>query len=422
MKRRLKKFLSVCLILTLLLPGNIVIDVTKSEAATGDTTTRSLQDSALLEALMAQYTSFIVVKHKQLGNSDYAYTDSLSEYKDDDSPEREYSFFPGSQLILMTLVKQGNGTVSENETVLIDSPDGLVRDPDVSADGSKVVFSWKKNDSDDFHLYEMTIATKEVKQLTYGSGVADVEPCYCADGSIIFESTRDQETIDCWVTEVFNLFKCDADGGNIIRLGYDQVATTGVTACEDGRLLYTRWDYNDRGQMFVQSIFQMFEDGTMQTEVYGNDSNWPTTLLHTREIPGVSGKYISIVSGHHVLQAGKVCIVDTNKGRNDKEAVNYIFPNEYNNKNDNVDTLGQEGPMYKYPYALNEKEFWVSRAAGGWNTSDKRKTDYDICLMNTEGESVILVDGSNDLPAAQMVPIKTSNLFQRASLVNYSGN
>ena len=207
--------------------------------------------------------------------------------------------------------------VTEEE--LIKSATGVLRDPDVSEDGTKIVYSFKENsDNDDFHLYEYDLTTKKKRQLTFGMGTADIEPVYTANGSIVFNSTRDVQTVDCWHTPVSNLYTCDGDGGNITRLGYDQVHTTYPTTTSDGRVLYTRWDYNDRSQMYVQALFQMFPDGTLQTEVFGNDANNPTTLLHTREIPGSSYKYITIISGHHMHQIGKVAIVDTSLGRNER--------------------------------------------------------------------------------------------------------
>ena len=45
----------------------------------------------------------------------------------------------------------------------------------------------------------------------------------------------------------------------------------------DGRVVYTRWEYSDRGQIYPQPLFQMNPDGTGQTEYYGNNSWFPTT-------------------------------------------------------------------------------------------------------------------------------------------------
>ena len=74
---------------------------------------------------------------------------------------------------------------------LIDAPDGVIRDPDVSYDGKRILFAWKKSDrGDDYHLYEMELETGEVRQLTFGLGFADYEGAYLPNGDIIFNSTR----------------------------------------------------------------------------------------------------------------------------------------------------------------------------------------------------------------------------------------
>ena len=66
-------------------------------------------------------------------------------------------------MVLLTMVDKGD-TVEVYEYTLLNSNAGVVRDPDVSADGKKVLYSYKKSTTDDFHIYEMDIATKEEKR------------------------------------------------------------------------------------------------------------------------------------------------------------------------------------------------------------------------------------------------------------------
>ena len=386
--------------------------------------TETLKRSKLLDDMMNYATSYVVVYHKQLGGSHYAYTEGLAEELGDgnrSSEGNEATFRPGSKMTLVTLSYKDDKVVKEEKT-LVNCPGGVIRDPDVSKDGSKVVFSMKNNAADDYHLYVYDLATNKSTQITFGNGQADIEPVFNADGSIIFNSTRDTQTVDCWKTPVSNMYKCDADGKNIIRLGYDQVHTTYPTTAEDGRIIYTRWDYNDRNQMYVQAVFQMFSDGTGQTEIFGNNVNNPTTLLHTREIPGNSGKYVSIVCGHHIYQCGKLAVIDTAKGRNNSKSLTYVWPDsdtrELEKKTDNDTSNYQSGRVYKYPYAISDSEFLVSTCKQ-YNGGD---TPFDIMLINTDGDSVRIAKGSSSLPASQIVPIKTSNIFNRASMVDYSGD
>ena len=206
-------------------------------------------------------------------------------------------------------------------STLIDDPDGVIRDPAVSYDGKRILFAWKKSDrEDDFHLYEMEVATREIRQLTFGLGFADYEGCYLPNGDIIFTSTRCVQIVDCWWTEVSNLYTCDADGEFLRRVSFDQVHSNYPQVLPDGRVVYTRWDYNDRGQLFPQPLFQMNSDGTGQTEYYGNNSWFPTTIAHARAIPG-SDKLIAIATGHHCIQTGALIVIDAKKGSRESSGV-----------------------------------------------------------------------------------------------------
>lgn len=72
------------------------------------------------------------------------------------------------------------------ETTLLRDEDGVFRDPDVSYDGRRILFSWKKSSrADDYHLYEMDFETRQVRQLTYGLGFADYEGIYLPNGDAV---------------------------------------------------------------------------------------------------------------------------------------------------------------------------------------------------------------------------------------------
>ena len=83
-----------------------------------------------------------------------------------------------------------------------------------------------------------------------------------------------------------NLYTCNMNGEDVVRLTYGQVFTQFPTILADGRIVYTRWDYNDRGQIYPQGLFTMNMDGTRQTALYGNNSWYPTSLIQTRSNTG----------------------------------------------------------------------------------------------------------------------------------------
>ncbi|MBQ9963613.1 MAG: discoidin domain-containing protein [Clostridia bacterium] len=460
----MKKHLSILLTFALcigLLSGVSSFSL-QTEAASADSsewvaaspktpTVTAMEQSDLLDELMAQYTTFVVVRHRQLGGSHYAYSEALSDtaIEADSSPNpEEVSYRVGAELVLVELENK-NGQATRTETVLLSDGDGVLRDPDVSEDGTKVLFSWSKaKQTDDFHLYEYDLLTDKYRQLTFGVGVADTEPKYMPNGDIIFSSTRMTQVIDCFYAPVSNLYRCGPDGENIVRVGYDQVHTTYPTLTDDGRVLYTRWDYNDRTQIYTQAIFQMFPDGTNQTEVYGNNTNFPPSLLHTRQVVGTTDQYISIASGHHTYQAGKLCIVDTSKGRNadtpDNDTITFLVGKDEQDElpyiqsadDEYHDRYGQWGFVYKYPYSITKDTFLVSGADIGYangSSYEAEKTGwgnagwgnsgaFKIYIMNTAGDRVELVGMSGSIGASQIVPVAKRTLFERASMVNYTSS
>jgi len=306
-----------------------------------------------LQTLLARAPRIIFTKHYDLGGSFYAYTEGQSD------AQNERSFVPGASLCLLTM----DGPYGRVET-LLDDPGGVIRDPDVSYDGARVLLAWKKSlDGDDFHLYELDMATRQLRQLTSGLGFADYEGVYAPSGDILFNSTRCVQTVDCWWTEVSNLYTCDRDGRFLRRLSFDQVHTNHPAVTPDGRVLYTRWDYNDRGQVFPQGLFQMLPDGTGQTEAYGNNSWFPTSILHARAIPD-SGRIVAIFSGHHTLQKGWLGILDPAQGRQENTGAQLIAPIR-KTEPVHVDGYGQDGDQFQYPYPLGQTEFIVAFKPAG---------------------------------------------------------
>ncbi|MCY3020304.1 MAG: hypothetical protein NTW87_14900 [Planctomycetota bacterium] len=330
-----------------------------------------------LKPLLAKWQKFAFAKHWNVGGSHYAYTECQSD------AQAERNWIPGTALCIL----EQTGLYGEVQT-LIDDPKGVIRNPDVSYDGTKILFAWKKDDrKDDYHLYEWDVATKTQRQVTDGLGFADYEGCYLPTGDIIFSSTRCVQIVDCWWTEVSNLYTCNKDGKYLRRLGYDQVHTNFPTPTDDGRVLYTRWDYNDRGQLYPQPLFQMFMDGTAQTECYGNNSWFPTTIIHARQIPGTA-KIVSIATGHHSDQSGKLLLIDPAKGRQENEGAQLIAPPRPT-KADIIDGYGQDGEQFQYPYPLDETHYLLTYSP----------LDPGRCGLKGFGMYFMDIDGKRELLA-----------------------
>ncbi len=361
-----------------------------------------------LRTVRALAPKIVFTRHRTVRPSFFAYTEGQSD------AQSERHFLPGSELCLWD-------AASGQTTTLVADPGGAIRDPAVSWDGQRVLFAWKKSlDEDDYHIYELSIASNQVRQITLGLGFADYEPAFLPSGDIIFASTRCVQTVDCWWTEVSNLYTCDPDGRFLRRLGFDQVHTVYPQVLDDGRVIYTRWDYSDRGQIFPQGLFQMFPDGTGQTEFYGNNSWFPTTIAHARGIPGTE-KALAVLCGHHTSQAGKLAIIDPAKGRQENSGVQLIAPVR-ETPAERIDGYGQDGELFQYPYPLNDREFLVTYAPLGWEQPERcaGDADFGIYWMDLAGHRELLAWNSK-LPSSQPVPLvpRTRPLL-RANRVDYT--
>ena len=243
---------------------------------------------ARLQALRERAAQFIYVKHGIFG----CMQGLAGKYDIPDEQVRDYTFGfkQGGQLCLGTVLE--DGTIQHE--VLLEKPAGAICYPNLSWDARTLVFSMRDNfETDSYYLYTMDMATRRVRQITFPlrkNGqplpVADCEPAFLPDGRIVFTSTRDVHISDCWYRAGGNIYCCDADGGNIRRLTFDQLMSNNPQVLDDGRIVFTRWEYNDRNALFAHPLISMNPDGTAQTVYYGNYSMFPAAIIHAHGIPG----------------------------------------------------------------------------------------------------------------------------------------
>ena len=363
--------------------------------------------------------TFIFVYRNQMKGSFFAYTEALSDARS------EATFAPDSYLCALTIYPDGK----TKEHVLLSSKEGVIRDPDVSYDGKKILFSWKKNLTDDFHIYQLDVSNVDFnseklstlpapQQLTFGR-VADTEAVYMPNGEIVFSSTRCENTVSCYTSEVSNMYMMKADGSFLRRVAFDQVHTSYPQVLPNGDVIYMRWDYNDRGQIFTQSLFTMKQDGSFQTEYYGNKSWFPVSILHARGIPN-SEKVIGILSGHHTSQRGKLAIIDIRKGNQEGAGVSMLAP-KASAKRVLEDLYGQLGEQFMYPFAFSEDLFLVSYAPDSY-VKKGYVLPAHLFLMDADGRKYCIAKHKY-LHALQAVELAPRKLPQpQKSTVDYSKN
>ena len=200
---------------------------------------------------------------------------------------------------------------------MLDDPRGGVRDPQVHYEGKKILFSYRKGGTENYLLYEINSDGTGLRQLTDGI-YDDIEPTYLADGDIVFVSTRCKRWVNCWLTQVAVMHRCDGNGKNIQIISSNNEQDNTPWPLADGRLLYTRWEYVDRSQVDYHHLWVANPDGTAQMNWYGN-LHPGIVMIDAKPIPG-SEKVVSIFSPGHGQRehAGTVTIVDPKAGPDDR--------------------------------------------------------------------------------------------------------
>ena len=276
-----------------------------------------------------------------------------------------------------------------------DMPEGSFMGPDLSFDGKKLLFAYcrfhpelaaEPNKADKarvpedafYHIFEMNTDGSARRQLTHGK-YDDFDARYLPSGELSFVSTRKGTTIQCsqWFSEstrdidqpdsyvrcggdnfrpvpVFTLHGMAADGRGIRPLSAFENFEWAPSVANDGRILYTRWDYIDRFNGHFFSLWSANQDGSNPQLVYGNYTMKPQVKIEARAIPG-STKIAFIAASHHSIYGGSLCLLDRNAGTEGDAPLTRLTPDvPFPETEANVDQY------FANPWPLSEEYFLVS--------------------------------------------------------------
>ncbi len=367
---------------------------------------------ARLRELLPGVDELLYVRRHTLQSTHY-YTDFIDGCRD-----------YGGDLCVLSLV---DGSVRELAPSLAH---GLFGRCDLSFDGERVVFGWKEKLGVGFRIWEVGIDGTGLRQLTfsppdeearidkynidysvYRHHTDDLHPCYLPDGGIAFASSRCEYGILCDGPDKLTttvLFRMDADGGNIERLSNNSVSESTPSVMNDGRILYTRWEYVDNGSVTNKALWAVRPDGTGSEEVYGTNIAFPSVFNVGRAVPGSHSHFVAIGAPHMPLGVGTLMLIDTRLDRRTGAPVTYVTPEvdvQHQWGWDNVpggatkpippelqqgrDGSGNtdRGPLYMDPYPLSLAAQLVAfNPTETWNVKDA----WSLYLIDGEGPRRLL--------------------------------
>ena len=273
----------------------------------------------------------------------------------------------------------------------MDDPKGGVRDPQLHYDGGKILFSYRKEGSLAFHLYEINVDGTGLKQLTDGPD-DDLEPTYVPDGGIVFCSSRCRRFVNCWYTRVATLYRCEGDGNGIRLLSSNNDHDNTPWVLPDGRVLYMRWEYVDRSQVHYHHLWTMNPDGTGQMVFFGN-SFGGTAMLDAKPIPGTDLVVCAYSPGHgRPEHLGPIAVIDPKLGPDVQESAKIISPEK-----------NQWQGQWKDPYAITRNCFLVAHPRGIFVMDDQGHTELVYELP--EGERHFQVHEPRPVRARPREPV-----------------
>jgi formylglycine-generating enzyme required for sulfatase activity len=281
----------------------------------------------------------------------------------------------------------------------------FVGDVDLDFDADKLLFS-SVGANGRWHIFEVSIDGQRLRQVTPSlyDDVDNYDACYLPDGRIIFSSTRTFCSVACvnGSTRVANLFSMTPDGENVRQLCFDQEHNWCPTITNDGRVLYTRWEYTDTPHTHSRLLFHMNPDGTQQAAVYGSNSYWPNAMFYTRPIPGDPNKLVTIVSGHHgVPRMGELVILDPAQGSHEADGVVQRIPGYGKQVEPLIEDqlVDNSWPKFLHPYPLSDKYFLVACQPSATSL-------WGIYLVDVF-DNIVLVKEQPGRALLEPVPIRT---------------
>lgn len=310
-------------------------------------------------------------------------------------------------------------------TSLYRPPDGgYVGEIDLHFDGRRLLFS--RRDPTNWKVWEMGVDGTGLRQVSRMPDDVDAyDACYLPDGRIVFGSTASYQAVPCWSGiphRVANLYRMDAEGGNVRQLCFDQDHDLYPTVRADGQVMYSRWDYTGIRHEYLRIQMTMNPDGTGQRALYGSNSWWPNALYFARPIPGQPDRMIGIVGDYHgVPRAGWLALFDTSRGWHDADGVVQLIPG----RGKKVDPVIKEKlvtgtwPLFLHPFPLSEKYFLVSARLSpehGWALYLADVFDNLVLLHEEPGWALLEPVPVRATPAPPVIPDRIDPAAETATV------
>lgn len=265
-------------------------------------------------------------------------------------------------------------------------------------DGDRAMFTQTMSDNR-WNVFEVKLNNGDCKKL-----IDNPEPdlefydgTYLPDGRIIANSNIGYQGVPCvnGSDPVGNMVLYTPQSKNLRRLTFDQDANWNPVIMNNGRVMYTRWEYTDLTHYYTRIVMNLNPDGTEQKALYGSGSMFPNSTFDVQPLPGYASAFVGIISGHHgVARSGRLILFDPAKARKGAAGMLQEIPHRNRPIVEEVKDRLVDGvwPQFIKPSPLNDTYFLVAAKLDKndlWGIYLVDKFDNVTCLHKMEGEGYI---------------------------------
>jgi hypothetical protein len=302
-----------------------------------------------------------------------------------------------------------NGTV-QNEKRLkekkLDASWGYLA-PALSFDATKILFAaadtseprhsylWTENNC--YHLFEVNTDGSNLVQLTDGHW-NDLDPCYLPNGRIVFISERRGGFGRCHARPCpsYTLHSMLPNGEDIVMLSPHETNEWAPMVDRNGMIIYTRWDYVDRGFNQAHHPWITYPDGRDPRAIQGNYSEEEHSRPHFetsfRPVPN-SHKLIGTAQGHHTQYFGSIILLDPNipddeEGGDPMAPLRRVTPEQPFPEVENR-THSPDSANYGQPFPISE-DFYLAVYDPFSGMNKGHANNYGIYLLDSFGNKILL--------------------------------
>ena len=316
---------------------------------------------------------------------------------------------------------------------IFDAGEGMITTADLSYDGKEVVFAMRRgghvgsnpvahiedisrydDEDSNYHVFKINIDGTGLTQLTRGT-YNNLDPSWLPDGGIVFISDRKPAYAYCYVVTSPVVYRMEADGTNQKRLSANYLMDFTPSVLNDGRIIYTRWEYVDRAACPIQSLWAINPDGTSLSGFYGNRVLAPGTFMDAQPVPGTN-KVVATATNHNGPCRGGIVLIDPAKGANAKEAVTNLTPEIDIYRYSGVYGNGLRGP-YEKPFPVGGDKYLVANN-GAVQLRDFNANAITILLPN-DGMGYY---SAQPIRSAPTPPVLTGTSMDRSAVLPEDGS